>query len=324
MAKTRLRLALRDWDHVMPLVTGAVRAKGIELDLDLRAVTPNVLDEPDIDGGETSFSRYALAHAGGDDRLIGLPVFVMRGFRQRCVLVRADSGLTSAAQLAGTRIGLTGWVDSGNTWTRALLREAGVPLDSIRWTIGPLSAGETGKDRVGPFSLPHNVDVLGEGDSLTAGLADGRFDAIFTPFMPEEMFGPDSRFRHLYRGYPGAEEEYFLRNGFVPGIHLLTVKRAAVQGFPDVLDAVAAAFDAAKHHWWSRRRLLADTTPWLLDQLRHDALLFGEDWMPYGLTENKAMIEAFCAELNGQGIAPDPVDAEALFTDFVQLTNGAS
>ncbi|WP_329236084.1 hypothetical protein OG417_31080 [Actinoallomurus sp. NBC_01490] len=311
MSVPRIRLALRDWDHLVPLVTGQVRPRGFELEIESRAVTPDVLREPGLDGGETSFSRYALGRGDGDGRLTGLPIFVMRGFRHRCVLVRRDSGLTTAKDLAGARIGLTGWPDSGNTWTRAILRSAGVDLSGIAWTVGPLTAGETGKDRVGPRPLPANVTVTDE--SLVDGLASGRHDAIFTPFMPEEMFTGTSRFRHLYDDHRGAELDYFGRTGFVPGIHLLALRSEVVDEHPWLPSALEEAFEESKRHWLARRRHLADTTPWLLAELEAGTRIFGADWMPYGAAANAAMTAAFCTELHEQGIAPHPIDPEELF-----------
>ncbi|MEU6749628.1 hypothetical protein ABZ914_25725 [Spirillospora sp. NPDC046719] len=307
----RIRLALRDWDHLVPLLTGRVRARGVALEIETREITPDVLAEPGLDGGETSFSRYALGRGDGDERLAGLPVFVMRGFRQRCVLVRNDSDLAAPRDLAGATIGLTGWPDSGNTWTRALLRAEGVDLSAIRWRVGPLAAGETGKDRLGARPLPANVRVADR--SLVDGLADGTFDAVFTPFMPPEMFTGHSRFRHLYEDHRRAEKEYFARTGFVPGIHILALKREVVDEHPWLPEVLQDAFEESKRVWLQRRRLLTDTTPWLLDELETQARLFGDDWMPYGAGANAAMVAAFCEELYEQGIAPRPIKAEEVF-----------
>jgi 4,5-dihydroxyphthalate decarboxylase len=311
VANSKIRLALRDWDHLVPVVTGDVRPEGFELDLDSRASTPDVLSEPELDGGETSFSRYVLGRAAGDDRLVGLPVFVMRGFRHRCVLVRRDSELTSLDELKGARIGLTGWPDSGNTWTRALLRGAGVDVKGVEWTVGPLVAGETGKDRVGPVPFPDNVSLTD--DSLAESLVDGRFDAIMTPFMPAEFFTPDSRFRHLLPDHRAAELAYYQETGFVPGIHLVTLKRESVERAPWLPQAVQDLFERSKRHWLARRRLLADTTPWLLADLTSTARTFGADWMPYGADRNTAMVAAFCEELHAQGISSRPIATEEVF-----------
>ncbi|GGO49769.1 hypothetical protein GCM10012287_27890 [Streptomyces daqingensis] len=315
MSRTAIRLALRDWDHLVPLAAGRVPTPGFDLRIDSRDVTPDVLAEPGLDGGETSFSRYVQARAAGDDRLVGLPAFVMRGFRHRCVLVRSDSPRTALGELAGARVGLTGWPDSGNTWTRALLRAEGVELAGVDWRVGPLVAGESGKERLGPRTPPSNVSVLGEGESLVDELAAGRLDAVLTPFMPPELFTRDSRFRHLLADHAAAERAYWEERGFVPGIHLVTLRRETVEAAPELPGVLLAALEQSKRHWVARRRLLADTTPWLLRELTESAQLFGDDWMPYGTEPNAAMIRAFCTELHEQGIWPEPIDPDVLFPD---------
>ncbi|MFE5120621.1 hypothetical protein [Streptomyces sp. NPDC056669] len=315
MSSPVIRLGLRDWDHLVPLASGLVEVPDFTVRIDSRDVTPDVLAEPGLDGGETSFSRYVQARAAGDDRLVGLPAFVMRGFRHRCVLVREGSPLRSLEELAGARVGLTGWPDSGNTWTRALLRGAGVDLTGVQWRIGPLSAGETGKDRVGSRPLPANVSVMAEGESLVEELAAGRLDAVLSPFMPNELFTRTSRFRHLFDDHRSAERAYWQATGFVPGIHLVTLKREVVEAHPELPAALLAGLEESKRRWLGRRRLLADTTPWLLHELTESARLFGDDWMPYGTKSNAEMTRAFCAELHAQGVWPEPIDPEVVFPD---------
>lgn len=323
MSSPVIRLGLRDWDHLVPLATGLVQIPGFTVRIDSRDVTPDVLEEHALDGGETSFSRYVQARAAGDDRLVGLPAFVMRGFRHRCVLVRNDSPLGSLAELAGARIGLTGWPDSGNTWTRALLRAEGVDLAGVDWRVGPLAAGETGKDRLGTRPLPPNVSAMPQGASLVEELVAGRLDAVLTPFMPQELFTPDSRLRHLLDDHRAAERDYWAATGFVPGIHLVTLKRGVVEAHPDLPGALLAGLEESKRRWTARRRLLADTTPWLLDELTESARLFGGDWMPYGTASNAEMTRAFCDELHAQGIWPEPIDPDVVFPEAVPVPAAA-
>ncbi|WP_405651299.1 hypothetical protein OG581_12315 [Streptomyces sp. NBC_01386] len=240
-------------------MSGRVKVPGFHVEIDARDVTPDVLSEPGLDGGETSISRYVQAHAAGDDRLVALPTFVKRGFRHRCVLVRADSPLRSFDQLACARIDLTGWPDSGNTWTRALIRAGGVDLSGIEWRVGPLAAGAVGTERLSNRPLPPNVSAMAEGESLARELAAGRLDAILTSFMPPEFFTPESRFRHLLDDHPAAERAYWAATGFVPGIHLVTLKRDVVEVHPELPAVLLAGLEASKRHWLGRRRLLADT-----------------------------------------------------------------
>jgi 4,5-dihydroxyphthalate decarboxylase len=274
MAPPLITLATRDWDHVVPLRTGEITSELLRLDLQLRATTPDIVDEPLLDGGEVSFSRYVLGMLAGDDRLVGTPVFVMRGFRQRCVLVRVDSALHDLAGLSGTRVGLTGWPDSGNVWTRAALRSAGADLDAISWFVGDLTGPAVDPRRLGADRLPDNVQVLSQGSSLTSALESGELDAILTPFMPPDFFVGRSPFRHLLDDHRRAERDWFASTGYVPGIHVIVLRREPVE----------------QHPW-----------------------TFAGDWMPYGLDANHAMIEDFAAELHRQGIAARTATSAELF-----------
>src|SRR5262249_27107172 len=130
MSLVPVTLASRDYDFVAPLALGDVPTEGIALRL-LRSfdALERLLADAAIDGGEASFSRYVQRFAAGDRSLVGLPVFLMREFRHRCFFVRRDSGLTDLAHLSGKRVGVDAWPASGNTWSRALLRERDVALD---------------------------------------------------------------------------------------------------------------------------------------------------------------------------------------------------
>jgi 4,5-dihydroxyphthalate decarboxylase len=313
-----VKLGLRPWAHLMPLFAGLV-APG-DFDLQLRACpeTPDLLDEPGLDGAETSFSRYVLARGRGDDRLVGLPAFVMRSFRQRCFIVRDDSEIDSLEQLRGRRVGLTGWPDSGNTWTRALLRRVGLENDEIKWWLGPVARGDRPKhlDNAG---LPPNVQVAAPGDSLLDGLAEGLLDAIMSPFTPADLQASPGEFRHLLPNLAEAEAAYFAEVGFVPGIHVVALKRELVSQHPWLPRAVLELLEESKRVWARDRRHYADATPWALQDLFRTERVFGSDWMPYGVEANHSMTAAFCRELHEQHISPSPVDASSVFADYARL-----
>ncbi|MFG2059134.1 hypothetical protein ACGFI9_34470 [Micromonospora sp. NPDC048930] len=316
---TPLHLGVRPWSHLVPLALGEVGAPPLDLRVARLAVTPQLLDESGLDAGETSFSRYTLARAAGDDRLVGIPAFVMRGFRHRCILVRKDSHAADAADLAGARIGVTGWPDSGNTWTRAVLRRAGVDLTGVRWTVGPLTPEAAGGDRMGGMTPPPWVRLAEPGESLVGGLLDGTLDAIMTPFMPPGFHRDDTPLRPLYRDYRAAEARYGAEVGFIPGIHLIAVKRERVEARPEILAGLMTALRASQRAWWASYRKHADTTPWALAEIDDTERRYGPDWMPYGLAANRSMMAAFCTELHAQGIASSPVDLEALFPEYVKI-----
>src|SRR5260221_527998 len=115
------------------------------------ALPDDLAGDPRYDAGEMSMSRYSLARARGEHSIVGVPHFLMRAFRHRCIITAKQSGITRIDQLAGKRIGLAGWQDSGNTWTRALLRRVGIGIEDAEWLVSRLTAAHPITDRLGGY-----------------------------------------------------------------------------------------------------------------------------------------------------------------------------
>lgn len=327
----KLQLGVRHWDHVVPIALGDVsgqafahgsgsgsdrdsgRSTGLSLTLCRLESTPDLWSTTVYDGGETSFSRYVRARAAGDDRVVALPVFLMRGFRHRCIIVRQDSPAETAADLKGSRIGLTGWPDSGNTWTRAILGEAGVGIHDADWQVGPLTAAHPVVDRIGGVTVGENVRHTAGGAPLVDLLIAGELDAVMTPFMPGGFHSPDSNLRTLFRDSRAAELEYHARHGFVPGIHLLALRSEVLTDRPELAQQLVDLFESAKQLSYLRRNKLMDITPWHNEEVALTARVFGPDWMPYGVSTDRRMVAAFQEQLVAQELLTAPVPADDLF-----------
>jgi 4,5-dihydroxyphthalate decarboxylase len=305
----KLHLGVRHWDHVIPLAIGDINGPTVtRLD-----ATPDLWSEPAYDGGETSFSRYVRARAAGDDRVVALPVFLMRGFRHRCIIVRKDSTAETAEDLKGARIGLTGWPDSGNTWTRAILGEAGVGIHDADWQVGPLTDAHPVVDRIGGVAVGNNVRHTSDGARLTDLLSSKQLDAVMTPFMPPGFHDQDSPFRTLYKDTRAEEREYFRRHGFVPGIHLLALRKEVLVAQPEIAQLLIDLFEQAKQLSFQRRNKLMDITPWHNEEVGITKQVFGPDWMPYGVSADRRMVAAFQQQLVAQELLAEPVPADDLF-----------
>jgi 4,5-dihydroxyphthalate decarboxylase len=307
-----VHVGTRHWDHVVPIALGDVVPRGVRVRLSRLDTTPDLWSEPGYAAAETSFSRYVRTRAAGDDRVVGLPVFLMRAFRHRCILVRQDSPAERPADLKGGRIGLTGWPDSGNTWTRAVLREAGVGVADAEWRVGPLTSSHPDFDRIGGVTAGPNVRTTG-GEALVDLLAAGELDAIMTPFMPPGFHRVGSPLRTLFRDPRRAEQEWFATHGFVPGIHLLAVRADVLAGQPGLAQELVDVFEAAKRLSVARRDKLVDVTPWHNEEVAATARVFASDWMPYGWSANRSMVAAFQAELVAQHLLDAPVPEADLF-----------
>lgn len=310
----KVRMAVRDWDYLTPLALGDVRADGIELILDRVATLPeNLGTDTRYDASEISFSRYITGRATGDTGITGYPNFLMRGFRHRCIITTRDSGLTRIEDLRGKRIGLTGWQDSGNTWTRAAMARADIGIDDAFWFVGRLSLSHPVMDRIGRYARPGRVEVVPNDEPVLDLLLRGDLDAVMTAFMPPEFFAPDSPFRPLLPDVQAAEQAYFDAVGYVPGIHVLGIKSEVAAEHPWLGKALSDLIDRSVDLWTEKRRRYADTTPWIIEDLRRASQVLSGHWNASGLEPNRRMIEDFLEETRRQGLADTTLTPDALF-----------
>lgn len=317
----KIRLAVRDWDYLTPLALGDVASTRIDLDVERVPTLPDLASDPRYDASEVSFSRYTTGRARGDSTIFGVPNFLMRGFRHRCVITRRDSPLERFEDLAGKRIGLTGWQDSGNTWTRAALAHAGVGIDDVFWYVGRLTADHPVVDRLGGYGRPGRIEAIADERPMMDLLDSGELDAIFTPFMPPHFFDAASPYRHVLADFRTRELSYFEELGYVPGIHILGIKADVVHAHPWLARELSDMIDESQRIWTEKRRRYADTTPWIIDDLGRTAKELPSDWNASGLEANRKMIADFLSEVRRQGLADVRLTPELLFPP-IERTSG--
>jgi 4,5-dihydroxyphthalate decarboxylase len=319
MARLSLKLAGYSWDHITPLLTGEVVPEGIDLQYDVHHGLEPVTDDPSCAGGEASLGRFMIDMSRGNRHFIGLPIFPMFAFRHRCFLVKSGTTIGDLSALEGKRVGIDGWPNSGNTWTRVTLRQAGVDIWKITWVIAPIEgAADAGHGHVPP-DAPSNVQGGPAGKSLVDLLLTGDIDVLVAAFMPTGFFAPDSPIVPMIPDYRTAEKTYYQKHGYVPAHHLIKLHRQVVERHPWIVKSLMTAFTASKRLWLAQRRHLADTTPWLLAELVEMAALFGDDWPPYGLEPNLHMLTDFCQDQYAQKLVGAPVDPVAAFADYTRL-----
>jgi len=317
MSALPIRVITRNYLQVEPLASGEVRPDGIDLTIDRSVPMGEFLADAAIPAGEMSFAQYVRRVAADDTEVVGLPIFVMRGFRQRCFFVRRDSGLALFADLIGKRVGTNGWYDSGNSWSRSLMRNDGVGLEQVEWWVGP-TEDPAGK-RMTVEELPATVQPIAEGATLVGMLTAGELDAIMIPWPPAVFSEADGPLRRLLPDYRATELEYARQFRFWPGLHVVGVRSAFLREYPWVARSLFEAFEQA----WrvSEQRLWdwMDSTPWLLDDLEQIREVVGPDWQAHGVEPNRRMIQTFCDELAAQEVIGRSVSVDELFGRFVQL-----
>jgi 4,5-dihydroxyphthalate decarboxylase len=247
----------------------------------------------------------------------------MRGLRHRCFFVRQDSGMNAFHHLTGKRVGTNGWPDTGNTWSRAALREQGVSIDEIEWRVGPVD--DPTYDSFGKrpeVALPPNVQPVEPGRTLQEMLLAGELDAMMCPWPPKRFSQPDSPIVRLFQNYRTVERDYAERVGFYPGFHLLAVRRPILERDPWLAQALFEAFERSRLKAEANRRWLADTSPWFLADLEIAESVLGTHWQAHGLEPNRKMIQTLCQEEYAQGLISEPLDCTTVFPDFEEMTRG--
>jgi 4,5-dihydroxyphthalate decarboxylase len=312
-----VRLALRDWDYMTPLVLGDVSSPRLDVKVDrVGTLISHVGKDEAYDAAEMSFSRYAQLRADGDDTVIGVPNFIMRGFRHRCIITTKSSPIVQLSQLAGKRIGVTGWRDSGNTWTRAALRREGVGVEDATWFAGRLTEAHPITDRLDGFGRPGRIEAAPGERPMMDLLYEGSLDAVFTPFMPDGFFNASSPFRQLLSDFRSTELQYFNDVGYVPGMHLIGIKAAIVEEHPWLAAELSELIDESQRIWTAKRRKYAETTPWMFDEILKVSADLPANWSESGFEANRVMIEDFARELHVQGILAQALTAEDLFPAY--------
>src|SRR5277367_2888524 len=126
MSKLQLSIAVGDYDRTRPLVDGGVQIDGVDpvfMLLEPEEIFFRAFRHADFDVCELSLSSFTVKTARGDSPYIGLPVFPSRAFRHTSIVVRADRGIDTPADLKGKRIGVAEYQLTANVWARAFLEE---------------------------------------------------------------------------------------------------------------------------------------------------------------------------------------------------------
>lgn len=318
----RLTLAISDYVHTRDLASGRIRPEGIDL---------NVLNYPfehvglrfganlEWEVSEFSLANYcALAAAPEPAPMVALPVFPSRVFRQSAIFIRNDSGIRSAADLAGRRVGIPQWSQTATVYVRGYLaHDVGVPLSSIEWIQAGVN--QPGRKESAKYRLPADIRMDSRPDrTLSEMLITGEVDALISARPPDCFLERRAGIRRLFANYREEEEQYFRRTGIFPIMHVIAVRRDAYEANRWIMRNLFEAFEAAKRATLPKLFDITTSfvpTAWGPGHLEvvNGALFPADDPWPYGLEPNRTTLDAFLAYCFEQGITARRLAAEELF-----------
>lgn len=319
MGNLRLSIATTDYDHVRDFRLGTVTAQGIE-------PTWSVLGHHEIfarftahrewDVAELSIAKFAAQVTRDDPDIVGLPVVCSRLFRFGAFYVNARSGIASAEDLRGKRIGSPEWAHSAAVYMRGWLHnEVGVRLDEVEWYQA--GANAAGREEKVELSLPGGVTLTRVADrSLSDLLAAGDIDCAIIARPPDCFLRGHPDVVRLFPDFEDRELAAYRRTGVWPVMHLIAMRRRILDDHPWVARNLYNAFLESKQR--SVERLLDPAVsryplPWLATYGQRMADLFGGDPFPYGIEPNRATFSQLLTYAHQQGIAHRLVTPEAVF-----------
>ena len=320
MAKLRLNLACWNYDRTRALADGSVQPDGIDLnylDLPVEETFFRMLRYREFEVAELSLSSYTVSLFSEQPPFIAIPVFPSRFFRHSCVYVNADANIRTPKDLIGKRIGTPEYQMTAPVWIRGILSEHyGVPVDSVTYYTG--GEEEPGRSEKIPLDLPPHIKVqpIGETQTLSAMLASGEIDALYTARMPSTFSLQRGAVQRLFSNYKEVEQEYYRKTRIFPIMHTVAIRRDVYEQNRWVAQSLYKAFVEAQRRTYEDLYMTAALKamlPWLTSHVEETRALMGDDFWAYGFDSNRASLATFLRYHHEQGLSKRLLEPEELF-----------
>src|SRR6185312_6753446 len=165
-----LSIALGKYPHTAALRDGSVKPDGIELDFveidgPIIGAFRRMVRNLEFDISEMAITTYLSAKEYLKP-FTAIPVFPVREFPHRAIVVNSAAGINSPKDLEGKRVGVRAYTVTTGVWARGVLSDVyGVDLDKVAWVIAD-------EEHVQEAVVPGNVESI-PGADLGAMVASG-------------------------------------------------------------------------------------------------------------------------------------------------------
>jgi len=334
-ATGEIKVAGYDYDRVRAIMDGKVGIPGRSTSFHYEDIyTVNDLafgPKKTYEVTEMGLIPYVNKYINGGFRdYVLVPVFISRVFRHRNIFVHSDSGITRPEQLKGKRVGTPGYGMSANTWIRGiLLDEYGVAADDMHW-IETTKSSDSGKLGGSGWSAYNGVDMhskyyYGADFPIELGppnvdeaqlLLSGQGDALITAITPRAFLEGDPGIRRLFPDVRAAEQGYFKKTGLFPIMHVIAIRRDAIEADPGLPKAVFEMYSQAKQVTYTNMETttsLKVTLPWVTQEFEQTREIMGNNFWPYGIEANRKELDLVMRYCYEQGLAKELREFEEIF-----------
>lgn len=320
-----ITLASGFYDRMQALYTGDVKPAGIDLNFipidDPRQIFDRMGGGLEFDASEMSISEHITKLVAGKSPFVAVPVMISRVFRHQFIFINRKSGIKTPKDLEGRRVGVPLYVQTAAVFIRGLLQhDHGVDLSTIHWVQGAMEhPGTHGKPSVLPLlkkiDLVQNESGKSLNQLLELGGANGGIDAMITASIPQP-FGTNPDIQRLFPNFRAVEADYFKRTKIFPIMHVLAIKRSVYEAHPFVATSLYNACCESRALAIRKARdvgALRFMMPWMVDDFHEIDQVFGKDFWPYGVEENRPTLEALVTYLYEQAMIPKKIPIEDIF-----------
>jgi hypothetical protein len=329
MTDTKLDIAFWDYDRTHALTDGTVTIDGVDADFHTARIVPEIFEQMirqrAFDVSELGMTYFLRTMDVDDPPFLAIPVFLNRCFRHSAIYINKGSGIARPQDLAGKTVGeLAVYGHDAGVMSKGILSdEFGVTAGQCRWIVGPIDFPMAPVDFI-PQPHPADVEVswAGAEDDLGKKLEDGQIDALISADVPECVLNGSARVGRLFDDYETVERDYYQRTGIFPIMHTVVVRKELAVQRPDIVSSVYRGFCDAKaaavEHLVKGMTFnnMATIVPWLTKRIEEDRNLLGEDWWPYGISANRAALDAILRYHYEQGLTTRRFTCEDVFVDY--------
>ena len=285
-APVRLRIALGDYPHTLPLKRGEIVSPSLKLDFvevkPMHTAFKPMVREHAFDASEMALVT-ALQAKVYNKGLQLLPAAMLARFQHGTVLYNAERGNLTPAGLAGKRIGVRSYSQTTGAWIRGILEnDYGVDFSRVQWVT--FEDGHVAEARD-----PEGVIRARPGQDITKMLIDGELDAaIYGAAMPN-----DPRLQSVIPDPDAAARAWYGQHGLVPVNHMVVVTEALARSNPQAVAELYRLLEAGKRSAGLPAAGAIDT-------------------VPFGKEANRRCLELLISYALQQGLIPRRLDVDEL------------
>lgn len=311
-----LKIAVRRNDRTRALIDGRAKSSDFEMNFvvmtNVDEMCRRMVDKGEFDVSEFSLSGYLNFKSQDNVSLLAVPVFPARVFRHSYIFCNKNANIKEPLDLVGRKVGFLCWQMTAGVWIRGILQhEYEVPLDKIHWVRF--------RDELYNLRLHKRFDItdMPQLDNETSderasdALERGEIDALIAAAIPNSLIRAKN-VRRLFDDPENIENEYYKKTKVFPIMHTVVMKEKLHRENPWLAKSLVQAFELSKKMGYEQLASSKGDTEFARLQA-----VVGSDPYPYGLKQNRKVVETLMRYQVEQGISEKEMRVDDIFVGDV-------